>query len=68
MEGCVDKWAVEKIQELVPGEWQKGLNIMGGIQPVQDRPALFQGLRQGLKGSARVRTCRATAANEYLLA
>lgn len=31
MEGCVDKWAVEKIQELMPGEWQERLNVMGGI-------------------------------------
>lgn len=41
---------------------------MAGIKPVQDRPALFQGLRQGLKGSVRVRTSIVAAANEYLLA
>lgn len=41
---------------------------MAGIEPIQDRPALFQGLRQCLEGSVRVRTCLDAAANEYLLA
>lgn len=31
MEGCVNKWTIEKIQELVPREWQEGLDIMAGI-------------------------------------